>query len=129
MQHGPSHRLTPVDQDMDGNDIFIPGQQYRIHTKKQSYDNDKLGIFVGRDVHGSPMFKNVNMRDPESGKRYKQEQDDKPISFPSTLHLFYKSGKAIAAAKVLESHGVPPFINGYGGSRRKRRRIRTVKRR
>ena len=49
MQHGPSHRLTPVDQDMDGNDIFIPGQQYRIHTKKQSYDNDKLGIFVTMD--------------------------------------------------------------------------------
>jgi hypothetical protein len=115
---------------MDGNDIFIPGQQYRIHTKKQSYDNDKLGIFVRRNVHGYPTFNNVNMRDPESGKRHKQD-DKTPISFPSTTHHFYKSGKAIAAAKVLESHGVQPFmLNGYGGSRRiKRRRIRTVKRR
>jgi hypothetical protein len=131
VEEGPMHRFKVVDHTN-----LILGQQYRIHIDGQSYERDRLAIYIGRDAaHNHPVFNKINGFDPETGKRFSH---DTPIRFPTTYCIFFESGKTITAHKIFDPRGLPPqLLNGYGGTKRsrpikrrtnRRRRIhRTVK--
>lgn len=130
IEEGPRHRLKVVDSTN-----LILGQQYRIHINGQSYERDRLAIYVGRDeAHNHPLFNQINGYDPEKGNRFKHNIT---IRFPPTRCTFFESGNTIKAQKVFDPRGLPPqLLDGYGGSRpvkrrtnRRRRIHRTVKQR